>query len=177
MGGTQITTVAVAALALATACPSSAHPGADRAADQPFLPMVEALKRAKISAVFRLTPSHRLASISHRFDHATVGFSSTRLVVPRGLPAELLIQTSVESITRQPPDLALCTPASFCRSRGLAVQHQCRDSGSFTVCEEKNPPGARDAIFPPGRFVLRVREFAPKIARVSLKAVFIRGFG
>jgi hypothetical protein len=134
-------------------------------------------KRETVSAVFQLTPRHRSASISHEFVHATVGFYSTRLVVPRGLRAQLLIRTSVESLTRQPPDVALCTPHRFCRARGLRGPNQCHDSGRSTICEQNNPPEARDPIFPPGRFTLTVREFDPKTSLVSLKAVFIRGYG
>src|ERR1700730_6151720 len=74
-----------------------------------------------IPAVLHLSPSHRSTSIAHRFIHATVGFDSIKLVVPRGLPAELLIRTSVESLTSQPPDIHLCTPDSFCRARGGAA--------------------------------------------------------
>lgn len=134
-------------------------------------------KREAVSAVFQLTPRHRSASISHEFVHATVGFYSTRLVVPRGLRAQLLIRTSVESLTGQPPDVALCTPHRFCRARGLLGRDQCHDSHRLTICEQKNPPEARDPIFPPGRFTLTVREFDATTSLVSLKAVFIRGYG
>ena len=134
-------------------------------------------KRETVSVVFQLTPRHHSVSISHEFVHATVGFYSTRLVVPRGLPAQLLIRTSVESLTRQPPDVALCTPDRFCRTRRLLVRGQCHDSRRSTICDQKNPPEARDPIFPPGRFTLTVREFDAKTSLVSLKAVFIRGYG
>jgi hypothetical protein len=130
-----------------------------------------------VAAVFRLTPHHRLASINHDFVLATVGFYSRRLVVPRDLRAELLIRTSVESLTAQPPDVALCTPERFCRTRGLLARPQCHDSGRWTICEQTNPATARDPIFPPGRFTLTVREFEAKHARVSFKVVFIRGYG
>lgn len=133
-------------------------------------------KREAVSVVFQLTPRHRAASVSHEFVHATVGFYSTRLVVPRGLRAQLLIRTSVESLTGQPPDVALCTPHRFCRARGLLARDQCHDSRRSTICEQKNPPEARDPIFPPGRFTLTVREFDAKTSLVSLKAVFIRGY-
>jgi hypothetical protein len=83
----------------------------------------------------------------------------------------------VESLTGQPPDVTLCTPDRFCRTRGLSVRHRCHDHGRSTVCEQNNPPEARDPIFPPGRFTLTVREFDAKTSRVSLKAVFIRGYG
>jgi hypothetical protein len=132
-----------------------------------------------VSAVLHLSPSHRSASISHRFIHATVGFDSMRLVVPRGLSAELLIRTSVESLTSQPPDVTLCTPDSFCRARGVgtAVLHKCRDSGGSTICEEKIPGRVQNPIFEPGLFVMTVREFKPTYAQVSLRVVFVRGPG
>ena len=135
------------------------------------------LRRETISAVFQLTPCHRSASISHKFVHATVGFYSIGLVVPRGLRAELLIRTSVESLTGQPPDVALCTPDRFCRTRRLHVGVQCHDRRRWTICEQRNPPEARDPIFPPGRFTLTVHEFDPKSSRASLEAVFLRGYG
>jgi hypothetical protein len=144
---------------------------------QRFRGLSQQPRREAISRVFQLTPRHRSARISHEFIHATVGFYSTRLVVPHGLPAELLLQTSIESSTGQPPDVALCTPALFCRSRGVVVHSRCHDRGSTTICEETNPPRAREPIFPPGRFCLLVREFARRNARVSLRAIFIRGFG
>jgi hypothetical protein len=108
-----------------------------------------------------------------------VGFDSIRLVVPRGLPAELLIRTSVESLTLQPPDVGLCTPDSFCRARGVgvAILHRCHDSGGSTICEEKIPGRVQERIFEPGLFVMTVREFKPMYARVSLRMVFIRGPG
>jgi hypothetical protein len=132
-----------------------------------------------ISAVLQLSPSHRSASISRRFIHATVGFDSITLVVPRGLPAELLIRTSVESRTSQPPDVALCTPDSFCRARGVGrlVLQQCRDSGDSTICEEKIPGSVQDPIFEPGLFVVTVREFKPAYARISLRMVVVRAPG
>ena len=135
------------------------------------------LRRETISAVFQLTERHRSASVGHEFVHSTVGFYSTRLVVPRGLRAELLIRTSVESLTGQPPDVTLCTPERFCSTRGLLVRNQCHDRGRWTICEQNNPPEARDPIFPPGRFTLTVRELNAKNSQVSLKAVFIRGYG
>lgn len=134
-------------------------------------------RREAVSAVFRLTPRHRSASISHEFIHATVGFYSIRLVVPRGLRAQLLIRTSVESLIGQPPDVALCTPHRFCRARGLLLRDECHDSGRSTICEHKNPPEAQDPIFPPGRFTLTVREVDAKTSSASAKAVFIRGYG
>jgi hypothetical protein len=136
-------------------------------------------KHETISARLHLSPSHRAASLSHRFIHATVGFDSIELVVPRGLPAELLIRTSVESLTSQPPDVHLCTPDSFCQARGVgvAVLHRCHDSGGSTICEEKIPGRVQDPIFEPGLFVMTVREFKPTYARVSLRMVFVRGPG
>jgi hypothetical protein len=136
-------------------------------------------QRETISALLHLSPSHRSASISHRFIHATVGFDSIKLVVPRGLPAELLIRTSVESLTSQPPDVHLCAPDRFCRTRGVgvAVLHRCHNSGGSTICEEKIPGRIQDPIFEPGRFVMTVRQFKPTYARVILRAVFVRGPG
>jgi hypothetical protein len=132
-----------------------------------------------IFVVLHLSPSHRSASISHRFTQASVGFASIRLVVPRGLSAELLIRTSVESLTSQPPDVSLCTPDSFCRAQGVgvAVLHQCHDSDDSTTCEEKIPSRVQDPIFEPGLFVMTMREFKPTNAQVSLRIVFIRGLG
>jgi hypothetical protein len=144
---------------------------------QRFRSTSQQFRRERVAAVFRLTPHHRSSSISHDFIGATVGFYSKRLVVPRGLRAELLIRTSVESLTGQPPDVALCTPERFCRARGLLARPQCHDTGRWTICQETNPPTARDPIFPPGPFTLTVQEFEAKRAGVSFKVVFIRGYG
>ena len=136
-------------------------------------------KYETISAVLQLSPTHASASVSHVFVHATVGFDSTRLVVPRGLPVELLLRTPVESATGQPPDIAMCTPASFCKRHGAgrvaAAYSNCHDSGRSTMCEQTVP--SPEPIFEPGRFVMTVREFKPTYARIKLRMIFIRGLG
>src|SRR5439155_26558612 len=102
---------------------------------QALLGLLDQPEHQTISTVLHLNPGHRSASMSHLFIHATVGFGSMKMVVPRGLPAELLIRTSVESLTSQPPDVHLCTPDSFCRARGVgvAILHQYHDSGLVTI--------------------------------------------
>ena len=169
---TRSTAVASSGIVIAALLATPASASGQRVPDPS-----QQLRRETISALFQLTQRHRSASISHEFVHATVGFYSIRLVVPRGLRAEFLIRTSVESLTGQPPDVALCTPDRFCRARRPHMGDQCHDRRRWTICEQRNPREARDPIFPPGRFTLTVHEFEPKSSRASLKAVFLRGYG
>src|SRR5438132_9732391 len=75
-------------------------------------------KHETVSAVLRLTPAHRSASITRRFLYGNVGIESLRLTLPRGLHAELLILNSVEPATGQRPSKMLCVPFRLCHDRG-----------------------------------------------------------
>jgi hypothetical protein len=163
--------LAAGAALLAAAATASGTLAAARAAPK------TAPRREAVTAVVRLTRAHRSASVSHVFVGADVGFAAKELVVPRGLPAELLIRTSVQTLTGQPPSIALCTPRRFCRARGLAVRHECHAARDVTICRETVPPSTQEAIFPQGRFTLTVREFRGADARARVRVVFVRGVG
>jgi hypothetical protein len=131
-------------------------------------------KREIVEAVFHLTPARRLASISRFFVHADVGMEAFRLVVPRGLHVELLSRNPVLSASGQPASKMLCTPYRLCRDPGRTHLQYCRNAGPKTICSyatEARP------IYPQGRWVLTVREFDPRRARVTLRVVFVRGPG
>jgi hypothetical protein len=132
-----------------------------------------------VPATVALTPTKRSVSVSHRFDRKT-GFARVRLVLPRGVGAELLIKTPIEVATRQRADVSLCTPQRYCtslwrRARGTRAWFTCRSTAAQTVCESRVPSSEQVAIFPPGAYVFTVREFAPKTAHASMAITFVRG--
>jgi phage tail protein X len=128
------------------------------------------------SLVARLIPARPVVRISRVFDHNT-GFARTRMVLPRGVAAELLIRTPIEVATSQPADVHLCTPARRCSADGVRsiITRLCHSARTQTICEERLPAEKQDAIFPPGRYVFIVREFTPKTADVALDLTFLRG--
>jgi phage tail protein X len=129
-----------------------------------------------VSVTVRLTPSRPVARISRVYDHNT-GFARTQLILPRGVAAELLIQTPIEVTTHQSADVHLCTPARRCSANGVRtiITRLCHSTATQTICEERLPEAQQDAIFPPGRYVFIVREFAPRTAVAALHLTFLRG--
>jgi phage tail protein X len=135
-----------------------------------------AVRYDTVSATVRLTPSRPVARISRVFDHNT-GFAETRMVLPRGVAAELLIRTPIEVVTNQPPDVHFCTPVRRCTAQGVRtiITRLCHSSPTQTVCEERLPASEQTAIFPPGRYIFVVREFTPMSTNVALRLTFLRG--
>lgn len=129
-------------------------------------------RRLPLSAILRLTPTHRSASVSRSFGDASSGIDSLRLVLPRGLHLELLIRNPVEVASAQPASKMLCTPYRLCRDPGRTGLRLCHDSRRRTICAYTTDGGP---AFQPGRWVLTLRELAPRRARVALRVVFIAG--